>query len=291
MTKRRKTEPIDDFTVSDSVNNIVGCRIRFKAKNVAQKDFSRLITDKEITIAAGPSGTGKSYTSIARALELLQNKTNKFDKILIYKPAIEVEEKHGYLPGSIDEKIGPYVESSLAIIDKIIGKNARQRLMAEEIIEVKALAYIRGANIDNSILIMEEAQNMSPNQMKTLLSRIGENSKFIISGDMDQSDRYNDTKKSGLYDAINRLKKIEEIGFFEFKTEDIVRNPIISKILNLYKAPKEEDNSPKEEKNKRVTPSVSKHERIQLHEGISVKTNNDSPKKKWKILISKYFKW
>lgn len=233
MAKKKK-QVIDDFNSGDLMNNLLSNKLNFKAKNKKQKDFFNLILDKEITICSGPAGTGKSYISIYHALKLLQEKNNPYDKILIYKPAIEVEEKYGFLPGSLEEKIMPYVESSIGIIDKIIGQTARQRLMTEEIIEIKALAYIRGANIDNSILIMEEAQNMSPNQMKTLLTRIGENSKFIISGDIDQSDRYYDISKSGLYDVINRLKDLKEIGMFEFGIEDIVRNPIISKILSYY---------------------------------------------------------
>lgn len=291
MTRKKKNEPINDFTISDIVNNIVGNRIRFKAKNRAQKEFAKLITEKEIVISAGPAGTGKSFVSIARALELLQNKNNKFEKILIYKPAIEVEEKHGFLPGDLEEKIAPYVESSLSLIDKLIGKPARERMIMEDIIEIKALAYIRGTNIDNSILIMEEAQNMSPNQMKTLLSRIGENSKFIISGDMDQSDRYRDVKKSGLYDAMNRLRKVEEIGFFEFKHEDIVRNPIIGKILKYYNSPKIGDDSPKEENDKRVIPSLPDSERSKLNENSSKKNKNNFQKKSWWELIPKYFRW
>lgn len=292
MAKRRGLESINDFTVSDMVNNIIGDKVRLKVKNDSQKEFARLITDKEIIIAAGPAGTGKSYVSIARALELLQNKSNNFQKILIYKPAIEVEEKHGFLPGDLLEKIAPYVESSLAIVDKLIGKVARERMMNEGIIEIKALAYIRGASIDNSIVIMEEAQNMSPNQMKTLLTRIGENSKFIISGDMDQSDRYSDITKSGLFDAMNRLRKVDEIGFYQFQIEDIVRNQIIGKILKYYNPLKTEDESPKIEKEKRVIPSVPKEGRVQLNEGSSPKKdikNND--KSWWSKNIAKYFKW
>jgi len=228
--------------------------------------------------------THNSYVSIAKALELLQNATNKYEKIVIFKPAVEVEEKHGFLPGDIMEKIMPYVESSLAIIDKIIGKPARERLMTEGIIEIKALAYIRGANIDNAILIMEEAQNMSPNQMKTLITRIGENSKFIISGDMDQSDRYYNVKQSGLFDAMNRLKGLEEIGFFEFAIEDIVRNPIISKILKYYEPSQGE-------KVNRVIPSVPANQRAVLNEGVDKKEAKPPKKKDRCAFFKKYIHW
>ena len=125
--------------------------------------------------------------------------------------------------------------SSLDIFDKIIGKNNRIKLEELGLLEVQPLAYIRGKSIDNTILIMEEAQNMSPSQMKTLLTRIGDNSKFIISGDLDQSDRYRNVTQSGLYDALHRHRNIPEIGFIEFSDSDIVRNPVISKILGNYK--------------------------------------------------------
>lgn len=281
---RRKNNENYEFTVSDTVNNIVGQKLKFKAKNEAQKEFVKLITDKEIVICSGPAGTGKSYVSIARAIELLQSKENNFEKIIIFKPAVEVEEKHGFLPGDIMEKIMPYAESSLGIIEKLIGKAARERMIMDGIIEIKALAYIRGANIDNAIVIMEEAQNMSPNQMKTLLTRIGINSKFIISGDMDQSDRYTNIKQSGLYDAMNRLRSIEEIGFFEFTANDIVRNPIISKILNLY-------DSSRNDKNKNTISSPVNKERVILNESTEQKNKKITNKKMWWEYIPKYIRW
>lgn len=216
------------------INSILQHIYRLKCKNQKQKEFANLITDKEIVIAAGPAGVGKSYVTIARAIELLQNKTNPYEKLIISKPAIEAGEKHGFLPGDMKDKMEPYVRSSVDIIDKIIGKSNRIKLQEQEIIQIEALAYIRGSSIDNSILVMEEVQNMSPEQVKTLLTRIGENSKFVLSGDLDQSDRYKDVKQSGLYDAMQRHRNVDEIGFFEFDKEDIVRNPIITKILKNY---------------------------------------------------------
>lgn len=224
-------------TVGDNnAQKIMPTRNRLKCKNQKQKQFAKLITDKEIVIASGPAGTGKSYVAIARAIELLQNSSNPYKKIIISKPAIEAEEKHGFLPGDMKEKMEPYVASSVDIIDKILGQGTRNKLVEAGLIQIEALAYIRGKSIDNAILIMEEAQNMSPNQVKTLLTRIGDNSKFVISGDIDQSDKYRDVTQSGLYDIMARHRNIEEIGFFEFDIEDIVRNPIICKILKNYGA-------------------------------------------------------
>jgi phosphate starvation-inducible PhoH-like protein len=119
-------------------------------------------------------------------------------------------------------------------LNKIIGKEAREKLKEHDIIEVFALAYMRGMNIDNSILIFEEAQNSTPSQMKLLLTRIGFNSKFFISGDIEQTDRYKDKTQSGLYDAVNRFQDMDGIGTYSFENKDVIRNPLISRILNRY---------------------------------------------------------
>lgn len=228
-TERPKPKPALDVT------KILYMREELKCKNKTQKDLINLINEKEIVIAAGPAGVGKSYVAIARALELLKNTSNTFNTIILSKPAVEADENHGFIPGTLREKMEPYIASSLDIIDKIIGKANRLRLEEMEVILVQPLAFIRGKSIDNTLLIMEEAQNMTPQQMKTLLTRIGTGSKFIISGDLDQSDKYKDYRQSGLYDAMNRHKNVEEIGFITFSEDEIVRNKVITKILGNYK--------------------------------------------------------
>ena len=239
MARRNEKQRIDKVEEPvpsiNKVNEILPTRHRLKCKNHKQKEFANLITDKEIVIATGPAGVGKSYVAIARAIELLQNTSNQYHKIVLINPAVEADEKLGYLPGTVREKLDPFVGSSIDIIDKIVGPSNRVKLEEEGILAVGALGFIRGKSIDNTILVMEEAQNMSPNQMKTLLTRIGYNSKFIISGDLDQSDRYSDFRQSGLYDAVHRHKQVEEIGFIEFYEYEIVRNPLISKLLDNYK--------------------------------------------------------
>tara|TARA_R110000851_G_scaffold158676_6_gene301755 strand:+ start:100 stop:828 length:729 start_codon:yes stop_codon:yes gene_type:complete len=218
-----------------SVNLILPKKVTLKCKNVKQKEFANLIKEKEITFCAGPAGVGKSYVAIAIALQLIQDSSNSINKMLIVNPAVEAEENLGFLPGNLKEKMAPYMASSIDIIDKIIGKSIRLQLEESEELILEPLGFIRGKSFDNSVLLMEEAQNMSPSQMKTLLTRIGYNSKYIISGDMDQSDKYRDSTLSGLYDAMNRHVNIDEIGFFEFDENDIVRNPLITKIVNNYK--------------------------------------------------------
>jgi phosphate starvation-inducible PhoH-like protein len=168
------------------------------------------------------------------ALDLLSDPTTPYEKIIIVRPAVEAEEKLGSLPGNVEEKLDPYIFPSYYLMNKIIGKEAREKLKHIDVIEVFALAYMRGMNIDNSILIFEEAQNSTPNQMKLLLTRIGFNSKFFISGDLEQTDRYKDKKQSGLWDAIEKFKELHDVGVFEFDKQDVVRNPLISKILKRY---------------------------------------------------------
>jgi len=208
--------------------------VKIHYKTPTQESFWKLIDDNQIILCAGPAGTGKSFVSVAKALNLLYDDSNQYTKIIICKPVVEADEKLGYLPGSVEEKLDPYIYSSKYIIEKIIGEERMAKLIEDDIIEFRALAYMRGINIDNSILIAEEMQNTTPRQMKTLLTRIGENSKFILSGDFEQSDRYTDYKKTGLYFSMEKLDGIEDIGLLEFELKDIIRNPIITKILNRF---------------------------------------------------------
>ncbi len=168
------------------------------------------------------------------AVDLLVDHNTPYEKIIIVRPAVEAEEKLGALPGNLEEKLDPYIFPSYYLLSKIIGKDAKEKLVENEVVEVFALAYMRGMNIDNSILIFEEGQNATPKQMKLLMTRIGYNSKFFISGDLEQTDRYKEKTQSGLYDALQRFNDINDIGIFEFSNEDVVRNPLISKILKKY---------------------------------------------------------
>jgi phosphate starvation-inducible PhoH-like protein len=199
-----------------------------------QEEYYNLLKEKEITICSGPAGVGKSYISMKAAVDLLIDPNNSYEKIIIVRPAVEAEEKLGSLPGNLEEKLDPYIFPSYYLLNKIIGKEAREELKKADIIEVFALAYMRGMNIDNSILIFEEAQNSTPNQMKLLVTRIGYNSKFFISGDLEQTDRYKDKTQSGLYDALKRFKNVNKIGLYDFKDAKNVRNPLITQILDKY---------------------------------------------------------
>ena len=241
MTRKRPNQsPAEETTIpktiskKDFINSVIKKKQKGKFLSDNQKEYYDILIDNQITICSGPAGVGKSYISMRAAVDLLMGPNNSYEKIIIVRPAVEAEEKLGSLPGSLEEKLDPYIFPSYYLLNKIIGKEAREKLKESEIIEVFALAYMRGMNIDNSILIFEEAQNATPNQMKLLLTRIGFNSKFFISGDLEQTDRYKDKKQSGLYDALQRFQNINDVGVYDFRNAKNVRNPLISKILEKY---------------------------------------------------------
>jgi phosphate starvation-inducible PhoH-like protein len=239
MTRNRKQPQTEEseskpFSRKEFINSVIKKKVKNKFLSPNQEEYYNILKENQITICSGPAGVGKSYIAMKAAVDLLMDPNNSYEKLIIVRPAVEAEEKLGSLPGNLEEKLDPYIFPSYYLLNKIIGKDAREKLKETEIIEVFALAYMRGMNIDNSILVFEEAQNATPNQMKLLLTRIGYNSKFFISGDLEQTDRYKDKKQSGLYDAIKRFQNINDIGVYDFKNAKNVRNPLIGKILNTY---------------------------------------------------------
>lgn len=244
MAEQRKKKPTITSTSEpigkpinkkDLIGQIIKRKTKEKFLTLNQKKYYDTLIDSEITICSGPAGVGKSYITMKAAIDLLSDSKTPYEKIIIVRPAVEAEEKLGSLPGNVEEKLDPYIFPSYYLLNKIIGKESREKLKEIEVIEVFALAFMRGMNIDNSILIFEEGQNASPSQMKLLLTRIGYNSKFFISGDVEQSDKYKNKTHSGLWDAIEKFRDDDYVSTFEFKDKnDIVRNPLISKILRKY---------------------------------------------------------
>jgi phosphate starvation-inducible PhoH-like protein len=248
-SKNTKPTPTPETTSKpvnkkELINQIIKRKTKEKFLTNNQKIYYDTLIDSEITVCSGPAGVGKSYITMKAAIDLLADPDTPYEKIIIVRPAVEAEEKLGSLPGNVEEKLDPYIFPSYYLLNKIIGKESREKLKEIEVIEVFALAFMRGMNIDNSILIFEEGQNASPSQMKLLLTRIGFNSKFFISGDVEQSDKYKNKTHSGLWDAIEKFRDDDYVSTFEFKDKnDIVRNPLISKILRKY------DNEPDENSN------------------------------------------
>ena len=221
-------------TKKEQICSIIKKKTKQKFLTESQKEYYEKLNSNQITICSGPAGVGKSFIAMKCAIDLLSDPENSYEKIIIVRPAVEAEEKLGSLPGNVEEKLDPYIFPSYYLLNKIIGKETREKLKEIESIEIFALAYMRGMNIDNSILIFEEAQNSTPSQMKLLLTRIGFNSKFFISGDLEQFDRHKDKTHTGLWDAMKKFRDLQSIGVHEFGENDIVRNPLITQILKRY---------------------------------------------------------
>lgn len=210
---------------SELVNN-------YYPKNEKQRKFGDLIYDKEVNIAVGPAGSGKTYVALANALSLLGN---TYKKIYLVKSVTSIPgEELGFLPGEIDMKMAPYIMSYTWNIDKICGEGSGKSLLGKKLIEVLPLAYIRGLSIDNSIVIIDESQNIDRHTFKTIMTRIGDNSKYIFLGDIEQIDRKKKSE-SCLEEVLNLFKDSPYVGTIEFTDNDCVRNPIIPKILQILR--------------------------------------------------------
>ena len=203
-------------------------------KNPAQRRFYKTISDKDITFGIGPAGCGKTYLSVHRALRELGDKESKIDGIVIVKPLVEAAgEKIGYLPGDVEEKTAPFMMSFYYNMEQIIGKQRMEVLKEGNTIQVIPLAFMRGITLANKFVILDEAQSATPEQIKMFVTRIGENSKYIITGDLDQSDI--SKHKSGLEDAIKRFAGVHGVGLASFKEKDVVRHSLVRRLLKRYK--------------------------------------------------------
>ena len=216
------------------INSVIKRKQKSKFLSDNQKDYYDILINNQITICSGPAGVGKSYISMKAAVDLLMDPNNSYEKIIIVRPAVEAEEKLGSLPGNLEEKLDPYIFPSYYLLNKIIGKEAREKLKEYEVIEVFALAYMRGMNIDNSILIFEEGQNATPNQMKMLLTRIGEGSRMVVTGDLAQADRLNDNGLINFCNLLGGKQVLKHVDIVQFNAKDIERHNAVKEVLALY---------------------------------------------------------
>ncbi len=202
-------------------------------KNISQKAYLQFIEKRDVVIGIGPAGTGKTYLAIAAALKMLFDR--RVEKIILTRPAVEAGEALGFLPGDLQEKLLPYLRPLYDALYDMLGPDETGRLMEKRIIEIAPLAYMRGRTLTNACVILDEAQNSTMEQMMMFLTRLGENSKMIITGDITQVDLPRN-KRSGLKGAAEILSGIEEIKIFRFEHTDVVRHPLVSKIIEAYAA-------------------------------------------------------
>ncbi len=241
-------EKIESHDVSEARGEIICHTTTGKPvapKTLGQKKYVDAISNNMIVFGVGPAGTGKTYLAMAKAITAFKNE--EVSRIILTRPAIEAGEKLGFLPGDLQSKVDPYLRPLYDALYQIMGAEAFQRNMEKGLIEVAPLAYMRGRTLDNSFIILDEAQNTTPAQMKMFLTRIGFGSKAVITGDQTQKDLPNG-QKSGLDDAMKVLKNIDDIKICTLDSKDVVRHPLVQKIVNAY----ETHEKKLESKNKRA---------------------------------------
>ena len=202
-------------------------------KTYGQKEYVESIRDHMITFGIGPAGTGKTYLAMAMAITAFKNED--VSRIIMTRPAIEAGEKLGFLPGDLQSKVDPYLRPLYDALYQIMGPESCAKNLEKGLIEVAPLAYMRGRTLDNAFIILDEAQNTTPAQMKMFLTRIGFGSKVIVTGDLTQKDLPFETK-SGLEVAVDVLRRIEDIAFCRLTSRDVVRHPLVQKIVQAYEA-------------------------------------------------------
>ena len=205
------------------------------AKNESQGNLMTLIDSRDIVFSVGPAGTGKTYISSTMAAERLLNRT--IEKVIITRPMLACDEDIGFLPGDENDKYHPWVSPMIDVLDKRLGSGFLKYLLDNKAIRAQPLMMMRGSSFEDSVVILDEAQNTTPEQMKMFLTRIGENCTMIINGDLEQSDlkdRDGNHRRNGLEDALFRIRHLSRVGVAEFTEDDIVRHGIIKQILAQY---------------------------------------------------------
>lgn len=202
-----------------------------KPKTLGQKQYVKAIGTNTIVFGVGPAGTGKTYLAVAMAVAAFKAKS--VSRIILTRPAVEAGEKLGFLPGDLQNKVDPYLRPLYDAMFDMMGTDNYQRLLERQLIEVAPLAYMRGRTLDDAFIILDEAQNTTPEQMKMFLTRLGFNSKAVITGDVTQVD-LPDGKRSGLVDAVHILKNVDDISIQMFDERDVVRHRLVQKIIKAY---------------------------------------------------------
>ncbi|MDR1194425.1 MAG: PhoH family protein [Peptococcaceae bacterium] len=220
--------------LGEALNRVLQTTARgrmIKAKTIGQYQYARAIQEEDIVFGIGPAGTGKTYLAVVMAVTALKNK--EVSRIILTRPAVEAGEKLGFLPGDLQEKVDPYLRPLYDGLFDILGVEAAQRYIEKSVIEIAPLAYMRGRTLDDSFIILDEAQNTTPEQMKMFLTRLGFNSRAVITGDVTQIDIARPAR-SGLVVAQRVLKGVSGIGFQYLTKVDVVRHPVVRRIIQAY---------------------------------------------------------
>jgi phosphate starvation-inducible PhoH-like protein len=228
----------DSSTASPSIHGVFGETILtpragrpIAPKGAAQKQYVDLVRANDIVFAVGPAGTGKTYLAVAIAVPALLDKGVK--RIILTRPAVEAGERLGFLPGTLEEKVDPYLRPLYDALHDMLDADRLERLMADGTIEIAPLAFMRGRTLSNAIIILDEAQNTSPEQMKMFLTRMGFDSKVCVTGDITQTDLPRG-QRSGLRDALELVEGIRGIGVVQFTDSDVVRHPLVAALIRAY---------------------------------------------------------
>ena len=208
-------------------------RSDLRGRTPHQNQYIKSILEHDVTFGVGPAGTGKTYLAVACAVDALERDAVK--RIILTRPAVEAGERLGFLPGDLAQKVDPYLRPLYDALYDLLGFDRVQKLFEKQVIEIAPLAYMRGRTLNHSFIILDEAQNTTPEQMKMFLTRIGFGSKAVVTGDVTQIDLQR-TQKSGLVDAVKVLQKVRGIAFTHFTSADVVRHPLVARIVDAYDA-------------------------------------------------------
>ncbi|MBQ4579359.1 MAG: PhoH family protein [Clostridia bacterium] len=231
LAREGKVDMIDEILRSVVAITHRGKQIR--CKTLGQQEYVQAIRDHDLTFAVGPAGTGKTYLAMALAVVALKNK--EIERIVLTRPAVEAGEKLGFLPGDMTQKVDPYLRPLYDALYDFMGVDSYQKLVERGVVEVAPLAYMRGRTLSDSFIILDEAQNTTSEQMKMFLTRLGFNSKVVVTGDVTQTD-LPFGKRSGLAEALEILDGIPEIGIVKLTSKDVVRHELVQRIVDAYEA-------------------------------------------------------
>ena len=230
LVREGKSDLLDQLSGSDVI--AITHRGRpIRSKTLGQRAYVEAVRKHELTLAVGPAGTGKTYLAMAMAVVAL--KAKEVERIVLTRPAVEAGEKLGFLPGDMTQKVDPYLRPLYDALHELMGADSYQRLAERGTVEVAPLAFMRGRTLSDAFIILDEAQNATSEQMKMFLTRLGANSRYIVTGDVSQTDLPKD-KKSGLVEAVNVLRNVEGVAIVELTARDVVRHELVQRIVQAY---------------------------------------------------------